>query len=147
MILRSEYIDRLIAEHEGSKEAARPRDLTNLWCQHGCPRKLSIHVGGKTIILIDGSLMPNPEEREAPIINNLRGDAKASPVCLPVQGDAKGWCQVCGQQYPAVRSSGKYCSPRCRRAAYRARQKKASRARLVQERADAIERKRLELRD
>jgi len=165
MILRSAYIDGLIREYEESKPARGERvwdalDLEfaqerlsdaqfmlDLWCRKGCPRKMFFRLGRETIIFLNGSRMSDSENTEAPIINNLQGDAKAPPHPYPSSGDAKGWCAVCGQPFPPVRSTGKYCSPRCRRTAYRSRQKKAIRARLAQEREYAKERNRLKLRD
>ena len=60
----------------------------NLWAQHGCPEKMTIHVKstGETIILRDGlPVVGSPLEAPAPVLQPIvRGDrCSAANLCYP----------------------------------------------------------------
>ena len=124
MILRSDYIDGLIAEYEAEKRTRGKQkwdgNPVNLWMRMGCPAKMTLHVGGKTIILIDGSLTPDfvpvsgtkQRAENAPSVTSGYTRMDLSHLAL--------YCPICNRE---LKPKQRYCSPRCRQAAKRMRAK------------------------
>jgi len=137
MILRSDYIDGLIAEYEAEKRAHAQRKenrgkqkwdgrsldpevrakLMNLWMQHGCPNKLTIHVREKTAILVNGAVtwLGTPEK----LVKRKKIEAELASPDIAISGTLN--CERCGTPFVPLRVTGKFCSPRCRKAAHKKR--------------------------
>lgn len=87
----------------------------NLWCKHGCPEKMTIHVKstGETITLING-LPVRDEALKNPVL--MRFATSQNPkarVTQPVRDNRV--CLACQKGFYSKREDAKYCSARCQK--------------------------------
>lgn len=113
--------------------------LRDLWLKHGCPKKMVVHVDGETFYLDEGEQTPdflaNPPKWANPSLQVVDSARTGKPklafrIAKAAESDAKGWCPVCGKQFVPIRSTGVYCTPHCRKNAYKKRQAQRLLARL-----------------
>ena len=106
--------------------AERDKFITNLWCENGCPKKMTIHdkAGrfgnpGATIAVIEGrgdTLSPISDPLES---TTYSGTKRQSIV--GVGETLKHTCESCSAQFIPKRKTAKYCSYACRLRAHKKR--------------------------
>ena len=107
-----------------SARPSRGNVLANLWPQHGCPEKMTIHVKntGETIVLRDGlPVVGSPLEAPAPVLQPIVGGdmCSAATSATPLHSRL---CESCSRQLPS-QASRRYCSKRCRWRAQREKER------------------------
>ena len=93
---------------------ARLRTVTDFWYQHGCPEKMTLHVGGETITLVNG--LPITPQKLAPEALSSH-EVRRSIAGQPVRDNRT--CSVCGTGFHSKREDALYCSSRCQKRAAR----------------------------
>jgi hypothetical protein len=93
--------------------------FAKLWCEHGCPEKMTIHVKstGETITLIDGLPVTDNAEKNPSLMRFCKAQKPNLMVRQPVTDNRV--CEACKNGFHSLREDAKYCSPRCRQKAKR----------------------------
>ena len=93
--------------------------LANLWCKHGCPEKMTVHVrkSGETITLINGLPVTDNAGKNPLLIRAFKAQKRQTLPTLPVTDNCV--CRSCLKAFHSKRADAKYCSARCRQKAKR----------------------------
>ena len=98
----------------GNRNESRDHILRDLWLQHGCPERMTIHVRktGETIRLINGLPVTLTQENNPLSIIGSKAKNRESIARQPVT--LTRICKACRNEFSAQRKNAQFCSARCR---------------------------------
>ena len=132
-----ETVNRGNKATRGRKQTESRDDVfTNLWCKHGCPEKMTIHIRktGETIVLINGLSQSHETlsgKNNALLIGSYEAKKRRLRVSQPET--LTRLCEHCQKAFQPERITARFCSSRCRLRAQRLRaeQMKAATAQQI----------------
>jgi hypothetical protein len=94
---------------------SRNHILRDLWLEHGCPEKMTIHVRrtGETVKLLNGLAVITDNAKNNHLLMRSSKAQKCDlgagqPVTLTCV------CKACIDEFPAQRKNAQFCSAKCR---------------------------------
>ncbi len=100
-----------------TRRPGKTRDtiLTDLWCKHGCPERMTIRVKstGETISLLNGLPVTLTAEKKPVLMPTSKAQNRGLRVSMPVT--LTRTCEGCRTQFQAARETARFCSMACRK--------------------------------